>query len=113
MHDILAFQKLDVYVVAREFACLVHQSGITDTELRDQATRAAKSAFLNIAEGLPDRRQGIRHRHFSIARGSLAEAVSALDCAIMLGAVEVARVPALRACASRLAALLGALLRRR
>ncbi|NUP13889.1 MAG: four helix bundle protein [Polyangiaceae bacterium] len=113
MHDILGFQKLDVYVVAREFACLVHQAGIADAELRDQATRAAKSAFLNIAEGLPDRRQGVRHRHFNIARGSLAEAVAALDCAVALGALEAARVAPLRASASRLAALLGALLRRR
>ncbi|NUP06840.1 MAG: four helix bundle protein [Polyangiaceae bacterium] len=112
MHDIFAFQKLDVYVVARDFVRLVHQAGIGDSELRDQASRAAKSAFLNIAEGLPERRQGIRHRHFSIARGSLAEAVSALDAALVIGALDAARVAALHTCASRLSALIGALHRR-
>ena len=43
------FQSLDVYVAARELAARVHASRISDEELRDQATRAAKSCFLNLA----------------------------------------------------------------
>ena len=50
------FQRLDVYRSARTLAALVHRAAIRDAELRDQATRAAKSAFLNLSEGLPDDR---------------------------------------------------------
>ncbi|NUP12333.1 MAG: four helix bundle protein [Polyangiaceae bacterium] len=113
MHDIFAFQKLAVYVAARDFARLVHQAGVADAEFRDQATRAAKSTFLNIAEGLPDRHMGVRRRHFSIARNSLAEAVSALDGALVIGGLDPARAEALHASASQLARLLGGLLRPR
>jgi hypothetical protein len=42
----LPFQRLDVYVVAKEIAERVHRAKIGDRELRDQATRAAKSTFL-------------------------------------------------------------------
>lgn len=54
------FQRLDIYIVARRFAQLAHQAGVSDPELRDPITRAAKSAFLNVAEGLPDHRAGTR-----------------------------------------------------
>ena len=37
---------------AKELATCVHQAGIRDAELRDQATRASKSTFLGICEGL-------------------------------------------------------------
>ena len=37
------FQKLDAYQSARSLASLVHRAAIRDAELRDQATRAAKS----------------------------------------------------------------------
>jgi hypothetical protein len=47
-------QKLDAYVVAKEIAKRVHEAKIRDTELRDQATRAAKSCFLTLCEGLPN-----------------------------------------------------------
>ena len=40
---LLPFQRLDVYVAARDLARRVHLAGIRDAELRDQATRAAKS----------------------------------------------------------------------
>ena len=39
----LPFQRLDVHRVARELVRLVHEAKITDAELRDQATRAAKA----------------------------------------------------------------------
>ena len=53
MDIVFPFQQLDCYVVARDFARLVQQAAIADTELRDQVTRAAKSVFLNVSEGLP------------------------------------------------------------
>jgi hypothetical protein len=51
--QLLPFQRLDAYVVAKELARKVHHQGqVRDAELRDQATRAAKSAFLGLCEGL-------------------------------------------------------------
>src|SRR4051812_9944051 len=47
------FQRLDIYVEAKELARLVHEARIQDAELRDQATRVAKSTFLRLSEGLP------------------------------------------------------------
>ncbi len=105
------FQKLEVYVQSRELAAAVHRAGIGDTELhsaptalrrrprtpssswtpstpvRDQATRAAKSVFLNLAEGLPDAQLGVRRRHFAIARNSLCEVAAAVDLAAAIGAL--------------------------
>ncbi|MEO7113418.1 MAG: four helix bundle protein [Polyangiaceae bacterium] len=82
------FQFLEVYVAAKELAVLVQAARISDTELRDQATRAAKSCFLNLSEGLPSRQAGIRRRHFACAIGSLAEVCAALDLANALGCLE-------------------------
>ena len=64
------FQRLDCYRAARELASRVHAAAISDGELRDQATRAAKSAFLNLCEGLPDDRPAMRRKYFAAADGS-------------------------------------------
>ena len=64
---LLTFQRLDAYQVAKELAKRVHEARIRDSELRDQATRAAKSAFLGLCEGLPSDAAGIRRRHLSVA----------------------------------------------
>jgi hypothetical protein len=45
MQDNTMMQRLDAYVVAKEIAKRVHEAKIRDTELRDQATRAAKRNF--------------------------------------------------------------------
>jgi hypothetical protein len=50
--NLLPFQRLDIYVAAKELARCVHEASIRDAELRDQATRASKSTFLGICEGL-------------------------------------------------------------
>ena len=113
MDIVFPFQQLDCYVVARDFARLVQQAAIADTELRDQVTRAAKSVFLNVSEGLPDRRIGIRRRHFDIARGSLGEAVAGIDLAVVLGALPESRAAELNRTAQRLASLIGGLLKSR
>jgi four helix bundle protein len=81
------FQQMDIYVAARELAALVHSARISDAELRDQATRASKSVFLNVCEGLPSGAPGVRRRHFDIANGSLHEVVGALDLAAAIGAL--------------------------
>jgi four helix bundle protein len=106
------FQRLDVYVAARELAQAVHQASIGDAELRDQASRAAKSTFLNIAEGLPDASPGVRRRHFTIARNSLCEVAAAVDLAVVLGSLPPEKGVALAAQMRRLGSLLGGLLRR-
>ncbi|HEX7667475.1 MAG TPA: four helix bundle protein [Polyangiaceae bacterium] len=87
-----AFQQLDIYRLAMELAVDVHKMTIRDAEIRDQATRAAKSCFLNIAEGLPSYQSGVRRRHFSIARGSLGELAAAIDLGQALGLVEEAEL---------------------
>ena len=103
------FQKLDAYVVARQVAVLVQRAEIRDNELRDQATRAAKSCFLNLSEGLPSHQPGMRRKFFACARGSLGELVAALDLASALSALDPQ--PELDAAIARLAPILCGLLR--
>jgi hypothetical protein len=67
----LPFQRLEVYVAARNLAKLIHDAAIRDAELRDQATRAAKSTHCDLCEGLPSRSPPMRRKHFAIADGSL------------------------------------------
>ena len=75
-NDRFPFQSLDAYRLARSLAARVHAASIRDSELRDQATRAAKSAFLNLSEGLPSDRPAVRLKFFDSADGSLHEAVA-------------------------------------
>ena len=82
------FQKLDVYRVARALVVLVERAGIRDKELRDQATRAAKSTLLRLCEGLPHRGQGMRGKYFAESLGSLHELMAAVDVAAAIGAMD-------------------------
>ncbi len=107
----LPFQRLDCYQVALSLARLVHSARIGDAELRDQATRAAKSAFLNLCEGLPSDQPGVRRRYFRQADGSVHEVAGALDLANAIGALDGARAREGIALAARLRALLRGLLR--
>ena len=109
--NLFPFQTLDVYVAAKELARRVHQAKIADAELRDQATRAAKSAFLNLAEGLPNEGPGLRRRHFTLANNSLHEAVAAVDLAAAIAAIPQADAAALQELALRLRRMLRALMR--
>jgi four helix bundle protein len=89
MNDhLLPFQRLDIYVAAKELARCVHEAGIRDAELRDQASRASKSTFLGICEGLPSDQSGVRRRHFEIAKNSLHEVIGAIDLADAIGAID-------------------------
>ena len=103
------FQRLDIYAVARELAVRIHEARITDAELRDQATRAAKSAFLNLSEGLPHEQPGLRRRYFAAANGSVHEVVGAVDLAVAIGAMDGEAAAAAQALALRLKRMLRAL----
>ena len=104
------FQSLDVYVAARELAALVHAARVADAELRDQATRAAKSVFLNLCEGLPSDSGPMRRKHFALANGSLHELVGALDLACAIGALAPEPARRAQALAVRVKRMLRALL---
>jgi four helix bundle protein len=107
----LPFQRLDVYVAARELARLVCTATIADAELRDQATRAVKSAFLNLAEGLPDDRPAVRRRYFKQADGSVHEVVAAVDLAAVIGVLDARVAQEAIGLAARVRALLRGLMR--
>jgi four helix bundle protein len=105
------FQSLDAYQLARSLAARVCSASIRDSELRDQATRAAKSAFLNLCEGLPSDRPAVRLKFFDLADGSLHETVAAVDLAEAIGAVSATHSAEIHAEASRLRAVLRGLTR--
>jgi four helix bundle protein len=105
------FQKTDAYGIAKRIAVEVQEAKIGNSELRDQATRAAIGAFLQLSEGLPNQSAAMRRRYFTIARNSLCEVVAAVDLASALGAIEPRRAQAVLELAARLGAILVALLR--
>ncbi|MBI5069540.1 MAG: four helix bundle protein, partial [Deltaproteobacteria bacterium] len=72
-----------------------------DAELCDQLRRASKSAFLNLAEGLPADSAGLRRRAFALSAGSLCEAAAALDLAAATGLADPGEAAALIALAAR------------
>jgi four helix bundle protein len=106
---LLAVQRLDVYQSAKELARRVHEARIRDAELRDQATRASKSTFLGLCEGLPSDASGIRRRHFDIANNSLHEVVGAIDLAEAIGALDAHAAQAILALATRVKRMIRAL----
>jgi hypothetical protein len=55
---------------------------------RDQATRAAKSCFLRLCEGLPNEGTAMRHKSFTEARNSLCEAIGAVDQAAAIAVIR-------------------------
>src|SRR4051812_37292919 len=107
----MPFQRLDCYVTAREFVRRVHAAKIRDAELRDQATRAAKSAFLNLCEGLPNEGVAMRRKYFTAALGSVHEVVGAMDLAAAISTVADDDAEAVTALGQRLRKMLLALMR--
>ena len=104
------FQKLDVYVAAKELAQVIHASEIRGSELRDQATRAAKSAFLCLCEGLPNEGRAMRRKYFTMANNSLHEAVGAVDLAATIGVMSATDAERAQRLALRMKHMLRALL---
>ena len=92
----MQFQRLDIYLAARELAMAVHRLQVGDGELRDQLRRASKSAFLNIAEGLPAARSALKQRYFTTAIGSLCEVQAALDLGGAIGVIADVEVDRLQ-----------------
>jgi four helix bundle protein len=106
----LPYQRLDVYLVAKELARRVHRMKINDRELRDQATRAAKSTFLRLSEGLPNEGAAMRRKYFTEARSSLHEVLAAVDLAATVEAARETEAEAVHALGVRLKRMLRALL---
>jgi four helix bundle protein len=100
--QLLSFQRLDLYVVAKDMAVRVHRAGIRDAELKDQAERASKSAFLQVSEGLPHDSMPMRRKYFSCARGSTSETAAAVDLALALQAIGANDANDIQALAKRL-----------
>jgi four helix bundle protein len=111
MTEMFPFQRLDVYVAARELAALVHSARVADAELRDQASRASKSVVLNLAEGLGSESPGIRRRHFGLAAGSVHEVAAAVDLAVAIGALGAPAGARAQALAVRVKRMLRGLMR--
>ena len=110
-NSLLPFQTTDSYRVAKQLAVLVHRAGIRDTELRDQASRASKSAFLQLSEGLPNYGEAMRRKYFVCARNSVCEVTAAIDLAVEIDAIDARRATEIIRCCGRLSALLTGLLR--
>lgn len=106
----LPFQKLDAYRVAKDLVRRVHEAKITDAELRDQATRAAKRAFLGLCEGLPNEGQALRRKYFVEANASLHETLGAVDLAATIAALREEDALAIQRLGVRLKRMLRALM---
>ena len=86
----LRHERLDAYALAREVARTLRATRFPrgDSDLQNQARRAADSVCLNLAEGCY--RDGKdRLQHFRIAAGSAAEACAVLDLLDLQGAPEL------------------------
>jgi four helix bundle protein len=76
------FQKLEVYIKARDFhiSCKsILNKNKHERYVKDQLGRASYSVVLNIAEGSAKQSKPDRKNFFTIARGSIFECVAILD----------------------------------
>jgi four helix bundle protein len=103
--------KLIAYGVAKELLVAVIAARIRDAKLRDEATRAAKSACLNCAEGAGRVTRADKARAFTIARGEAVEAAAAVEIAVLCGDAEAMSAYTVAKLADRLFALLTGLIR--
>jgi four helix bundle protein len=97
--------------VAKELLLAVLAVGIRDTELRNQATRAAKSVCLNCAEGAGRVTRADKARAFTIARGEAVEAAAAVEIASLCGDAKFGGAERVARIADRLVAMLTRLIR--
>jgi four helix bundle protein len=107
----LPHHKLVAYGVAVELLVAVRDARVRDSKLRDEATRAAKSACLNTAEGAGRVTRADKARAFAIARGEAVEAVAAVEIAALMGEADPDAAARCVQIASRLVALLTGLIR--
>ena len=106
----ISYQRLDAYVVAKEIARRVHDANIGDRELRDQATRAAKSTFLRLSEGLPNHGAAMRRKYFTEANNSLHELLAAVDLAATISVLRADEADVMQALGIRLRRMIRGLL---
>src|SRR5258705_2570969 len=97
----IAHEKLVAYQVACDLLITIVKAGIRDSGLRDQALRAAKSAWLNIAEANGRASPADRRRVFAIARGEGAEAIAAMHLSGLPGACPTQHADRARVIASK------------
>ena len=102
--------KLIAYQVSLRLLEAVMRSRIVDSNLRNQALRAAKSACLNCAEGAGRVTPADKARVFTIARGEACEA-AAVEFAALAGEARAADAHAVAVLADRLVARLTGLIR--
>jgi len=102
----LPHHRLIAYGVAKELLVAVVKAQIRDAELRDQATGAAKSTALNVAEGASCSSPKDKARAFAIGRGEAGEAAATVEIAALLGAAPQAAVAEVNAIAHRLCGML-------
>jgi four helix bundle protein len=107
----LPHHKLVAFGVAKQLLVAVRDAKVGDAHLRDQATRAAKSACLNCAEGAGRVTRADKARAFSIARAETVEAAAAIEIAAVVGAVQAVHAERVNAIAHELVAMLTALVR--
>jgi four helix bundle protein len=107
----LPHHRLIAYAVAKELLVAVVNARIRDAELKDQATRAAKSAVLNVAEGASRSSPKDKARAFAIGRGEASEAAAAVEIAVLLGAAHQSASTEVNAIAHRLCGMLTRLCR--
>jgi len=109
--SLLPHHKLVAYRAALELLLAVRAARIRDAKLRDEASRAAKSACLNCAEGAGRVTRPDKARAFAIARGEAVEAVAAVEIAALACDADEAAAERCLAIANRLVALLTGLVR--
>ena len=108
---ILPHHKLIAYAVAKELLVAVLGARVRDAKLRDEATRSAKSACLNCAEGAGRVTRADKARAFTIARAEAGEAAAAVEIAAMSGDATEADAERVAIIADRLVAMLTRLIR--
>ena len=110
-YPVLPHHKLIAFGVAKDLLVAVRAAGIRDAKLRDEATRAAKGACLNCAEGAGRVTRPDKARAFTIARGEAVEAAAAVEIAALCGDASQASALAVARLANRLVALLTGFIR--
>src|SRR5881394_1508334 len=108
----LPHENLIAYQVACEMLVAIVGAQIRNSDLRDQALRAARSACLNIAEANGRFSPADRRRVFAIARGEAAEAAASVHVASISGLCAEEHAERVRRLGARTVALVSGLIRR-
>jgi four helix bundle protein len=108
---VLPHHRLIAFEVAKQLLMAVRGAHIRDAKLRDEATRSAKSACLNTAEGAGRVTRADKARAFAIARAEATEAAAAVEIAALCGDCSNAAALEIAHIADRLIALLTGLCR--